>query len=165
MKSIGIFVDVVSIYFTLKNKSGRKLNYKKMLTYFKNFGEITQSIAYGTYSSENEDFIDRLKKIGFFTKFKKQIFKRYKLNWHSAIAVDVFQMMDNIDIVVFLISDPHIQPLISFLRSRGLYVIVMGANIHPILKANASRSIEIPPSLLENQIQTTEEKESKNETT
>ncbi len=154
MKRIGVFVDVSDVYHALQAKYSRKLNYEAVLAYVRELGEIQQAFAYGAQIGNHADkFIHCLTQIGFTPKYKapkaQGKIKRRSANWDIGLTVDIFKMIDRLDMVVLGTSDGDFEPLVQFLRERGIDVLVLGCRISRELQNAATRAVEIPQSMLE----------------
>ena len=155
MKTIGVFIDVSNLYFTIHTRYGdsKKLDYRKFLDYVKTFGEVQQAIAYGSQlTDEANSFICALERIGFTTKFKTV--KTYadgnrKADWDVGITMDVVQMIARLNRLVLGTADGDFEPLVSWARQTGCDVVVIGCGISKELRESATTCIEIPESLLE----------------
>jgi uncharacterized LabA/DUF88 family protein len=148
MKKIGIFLDISNLYYSVKNKYNRKIDYKKYWEFVEDLGEIQQAIAYGaSMDGQARNFIHALRKIGFLTKFKQP--KMQKANWDVGIAVDAINMIGKLDLVVLGSADGDFAPLTEYLRLNGVDVIILACNISKELRNLCTRYIEIPESLLE----------------
>lgn len=157
MKRIGVFVDVSNLYYCLRKKYGRKLNYKKYVEFIEPMGTIAQAIAYGAKKkddTETVNFINYLKHAGFWPKYKEpKSFNNVtstasKADWDVGIAIDIVSMCDRLDLVVLGTADGDLEPVVKWLRTKGIDVIVLACNISRDLKSTATKWIEIPESLL-----------------
>jgi len=157
MKRIGLFVDVSNLYYTLKREYKRKLDYAKLKEFVEDMGEIQVMIAYG--ASKNgcaKKFIYKLDTLGYQTKFKEvKTFQnatsiRHKADQDVAIAVDMLNMCDRLDLIILVSADGDLLPAVETLMSKGINVLIIGCNISHDFKAVAREVIEIPQSLLEN---------------
>lgn len=151
MKRIGLFVDVNNIYYSLIRKHNCKLNYETYYKYVADLGEITQAILYGTYDESVRGFLTRMRAIGFTPKYKESPSPRHRVHTHTSICMDVVNMIERLDIVIIGTADPNIEPLITWIRSKGVDAVVFASCINHVLKESAVQYIEIPESMLENQ--------------
>lgn len=156
-KRLGVFVDTGSLYYCVGKKfPGRKLDYQKYLAWFADLGEVQVAFAYGTQlKDEAGPFIRCLKTLGFNTRFKVADHKR--IDWGSQLTIDVIAALDRLDTVIIGSSDSNISPLVSYLREKGIKVIVFACGIGRELRENATTHTEIFEALLE-------ERGTKNET-
>ena len=166
-RKIGIFVDVSNLYYCLNNKKkGNKLDYGKYYSFCTTFGEIKTAIAYGAQVGNNaQSFIRCIKNIGFTPKYKEpKIYRnhksiKHKADWDVGIAVDMIIYAERLDLIILGSADGDMIPVVEYLKSRGVDVVVIATNISNELKEIATEAIEIANSLLENKNETT-----KNET-
>lgn len=157
MKRVGIFVDISNIYMCLRSKYQRKLDYKKLMNYVNDFGEITVAIAYGAQVGDQaKAFIYYLSKLGFETKYKEPKTHRNpngqiitKANWDIQIAMDILDHADNLDVVIILSADGDFIPCLKRIKENGKIVIVIGSTINNELHKVADSCIEIPEVFLE----------------
>ncbi len=160
LKTIGIFADVGNLYFCVNKKfPGRKMNYSLLRE--RAIGEHTlyRAIAYGfQVKDEASKFISCLKTIGFDTKYRNleqkkidgsDILRTVRSSWNVQIALDVIAIIDKLNIVVLCTSDPDIEPLVSFIKSRGVICKVMSAGINKRLRQAADSCIELDETFLE----------------
>lgn len=149
MKRIGLFIDVNNIYYSLIRKHNKKLDYEAYYKYVADLGEITQALIYGTYDESVRGFLTRMRTIGFLAKYKESPSPRHRVHWHTGICMDVVNMIDRLDMVVIGCADPNIEPLLTWIRSRGVDAVVFASCINHILKESVTQYIEIPESMLE----------------
>ena len=154
-KRIGIFLDVSNLYYSVYRRYKCKLNYVQYYKYVAELGDIVQAIAYGSQrDNEAANFITCLEKIGFEPRYKTpKIINdkdkvKIKANWDVGIVVDIIQMVDRLDLVIMGTADGDFAPLIAYLKTKGVNVIVLACQISHEL-SNLTQSIEIPESLLE----------------
>lgn len=153
MKRVGLFLEVSNLYHTLGKKYSKRLNYKKYYDFVADLGEIQQAIAYGAQvHTEANGFITCLRDAGFLPKYKEP--KSFhdgtkKANWDVGMVIDIVQMIDRLDLVILGSADGDFAPMITYLQSKGLQVVVLACNISHELTEVATKCIEIPESLLE----------------
>ena len=156
-RRIGFFVDVSNLYYCMGKKyPNRKISYSKLTEYVRGIGGITKSIAYGADKGKlTEGFIHFLKTLGFETKFKEPIGfagnTRYKADWDVGITVDMLNMMDRFDTVILSTADGDLEPAVAHLVRQGVDVIILACGINKALKESATKFIEIPESMLEDE--------------
>ena len=63
--------------------------------------------------------------------------------------MDVVNIIDRLDMVGIGCADPNIEPLLTWIRSRGVDAVVFASCINHILKESVTQYIEIPESMLE----------------
>lgn len=159
-KRIGVFVDVSNLYYCIGKKyKERKLDYKKYWEFIKELGDIQQAIAYGAQiNNEASNFIYCLKQIGFQAKYKtpksyshQPNFKR-KADWDVGLAIDIVNMIDRFDMIILGTADGDLTPAVEWAQQRGVDVVVFACGISRDLKNIARQFIEIPESLLEDDV-------------
>jgi len=147
MKRVGIFVDISNLYHTISRRyGGRKLDYGKLYDFIGDFGDVMQAIAYGSQAKGPATrFITALKEVGFSPKYREE----RSFNWNVGIAMDIVNMADRLDMVVLCSANGALEPVVTWCRSKGIDVVVFGCGIANALTEEATESIEIPESLLE----------------
>lgn len=151
MKTCGIFVDVSNIYYCIgKAYPGRKVDYLKYLEKAAGDNAVFRSIAFGVQNNpDSAKFVSCLKHLGYDPKFKQFDPKNPRINSNTAISVEVFKVIDKLDILVLGSSDPNLADLITWAKDRGIEVHVLACGISHYLKDVANKYIEIDDSLLE----------------
>ncbi len=153
-RNIGVFVDISDLYGQIQHVyKYRKLDYAKYLAFIRDLGHVQTAIAYGCQKhNEAEGFMHCLEEIGFQTKFKRPKVSTQRVrraDWDVTIAVDVFNASENLDIIILGSTNKSLIPLIEWARACGLMVILIACNVGRHIELAASRTIEIPESLLE----------------
>lgn len=149
-------IDASNMYLLSKKVFGGRLNYPKLVDSIGEHGKIHRAIAYGAeMNGEATRFRDRLHEIGIETKYKDiKIFvdadgnQTRKADWDVGIAMDVVQMLDAVDIVVFVTGDGDMAPCLNYVKSRGRLAFVIGSCISYELKAVADWFLEIDESFM-----------------
>jgi len=155
MKRLGLFVDVSNLYYCISKKyKNKKLDYKKLVDYCKDLGEIQQSTAYGAQiKNEAAAFIHCLKGLGFNIKYKQpKIYENMrKADWDVGIAIDMVTTVEgnSIDMMIICTADGDMTPAVEWVISKGINVIILACGISRDLKNTATKFIEIPESFLE----------------
>jgi len=149
---VGVFVDISNLYFTIKKKFGKKLDYKKFLTVAKGDDELVCAMAYGAHEEGQADsFIAFLSSTGFITKFKApRIIANNikKADWDVGIVIDVIRFLNKLDIVVLGSGDGDFEPLVKYCQGKGARVHVWGVFIAKELRQCADMYHEIGEPLL-----------------
>jgi uncharacterized LabA/DUF88 family protein len=157
-RQIGIFVDVSNLYYCIGKKyRGRKLDYKKYFNYIREFGTVTVANAYGAQiDNQAEGFLHCLKRVGFSPRyetpksFSENGVVTKKANYDVKIAVDVLNILEDLDIIVIGSADSDFIPLLKNILASGKKAIVFACKIsNDILNLKDVTSIEIPESLIE----------------
>ncbi len=148
MKKIGVYIDTNNLYQSLKNSSGRQLDYDKLMGHIRDMGEVVDAIAYGSeFAGEASEFKCMLTKIGVTPKYK-QIVPNRKSSWNSTLVIDVMKKESTLDIVILCSGDGELTPLVTHLVKHGIRVIVIACSPSKSLKAHATSTIEIYEDLL-----------------
>lgn len=157
MRRLGIFIDVSNLYYSISKRYNGKLDYSKLMKFLKDIGDVKRAIAYGAQiGNKASSFIYCLKGLGFETKYKKpKTYEREnisyrKADWDVGITIDVIDNINDFDIIILGTADGDLLPLVDWIKKQNKEVIIVACNISSRLKTVASRFIEIPESLLEN---------------
>jgi uncharacterized LabA/DUF88 family protein len=159
MNAAILVVDVRNVYYCVSQKfGGRKLDYEKLMDLAKQFGFVKQALAYGgSIGSEAVHFITYLKALGYETKYKElkpdelDEKKTKRADWSVGLTMDIVKavLSQRLDCVIIVTSSPDYIPLVTWVRERGIRVIVIGSGIPKELREAASSSIEIYKELLQ----------------
>jgi uncharacterized LabA/DUF88 family protein len=150
MKKVLLVTDVNNLYFCVRKKfNDRRLDYRKLLEGACNKNEeLYRAIAYGILTSDNLDkFIGMLRAVGFETRYKNDDPRR-PMSCDVDMAMDVVQMLDSVDIVVFATSDADLEPCVNYVKSKGKEARAIASNVSRELRAAANHCREIPESWL-----------------
>jgi len=150
-KRVGVFANTSHLYHAIASEfNGAKLSYEKYLQGAIGEHELYRAYAYGTHTgTEASAFIIALKSLGFETRYRKTTKVLRDSIWNVGIAIDIFRLLDRLDIVVIGSNDYDMIPLVRFVRERGVEAVVYAAQIPPQLSSSANRSIEISSDMLE----------------
>lgn len=84
------------------------------------------------------------------TKFKEHNREeKRRVNWGCGMAVDIVNIVDRVDTIIIGSSDPDLLPVVEFIKSKGVGVIIMAAGIHKDLKKACNQFVEISEDMLE----------------
>jgi uncharacterized LabA/DUF88 family protein len=156
-------MDVSNLYYCCNQKYKAKLNYRAYLDFIKEYGEVSQAIAYGAQIKEEaRKFISVLEHLGFQAKYKcPKTFEgpdgglsvKRKADWDVGIAMDVVQICLGVGVdTIFLGSaDSDLTPVVKWATNRGITFVVLACGISRDLKEVATKWIEIPESMMEGQ--------------
>jgi uncharacterized LabA/DUF88 family protein len=148
---LGIYVDVSNMYYCLRKRFGRHLDYSKYREFCLDLGTLTRCVAYGAYSgAEAKAFIHALQKQGWETKFKHlKTFRngKQKADWDVGMYDDM--LAPRMGKIVLGSADGDMAPAVRRLRDMGSVVVVLACGVSRELRAVADTVIEIPESLLE----------------
>ena len=153
-----LFADIGNLYYCVgKRFDERRLDYQKLLqravTLTK--GPIGRAVAYGSQmGAEATQFIAKLQKIGFETKYRRPQLARdrtvvKKVDWDVTICIDVVKSVSRLDAVVLCTSDSDMVPLVSWVRDQGVQCVVLACGLPRELRQVATRYYEITGDMLE----------------
>lgn len=157
MSKVGVFVDCVDQYYTVKRKYNAKLSYLKYMEKAIKLskGEIVQSVAYGVQlDNEASKFISTLKFYGYEPKYRKaEIYDGRpdikSTNVYIKMFADIMRALDNIDIIVIGSSDRELIPMLQYIKERKIEVILLSCSISEELASFTDISVEITRDMLE----------------
>ncbi len=156
-RRVFVGVDVSNIYYCIKTKfGGRKVNYRKILATCREYGVIVQATAYAAQiENQASKFFECLGVYGFDVKIK--VPKEYgfgenikrKADHDVTIAIDMVRFAPRVETIVLCTADGDLVPAVTYVKNFGCKVIAIGCGISNDLKAVCDKSIEIGPSMLE----------------
>ncbi len=160
---LGIFVDTTNLYHTVYRKHNGRLCYEEYYNQVKEhvFGsescgdEVIRAAAYGMTIGNTDSFVSCLSYAGFETCFKSPKIieihdvKIKRCDWGIQLAIDIWKIIDEVDVVVLGSSDPNLEPLVYWIKTRGKEVWIVSSLIPRILKEAATKVVEIPEAWLE----------------
>jgi uncharacterized LabA/DUF88 family protein len=160
MRPVGLFVDVPSLYFSVKRKFGedKKVDYSKLLTTVIN--EERTVFAQRAYVLTHKDahpekFIAALKHAGynvisktprFIDKGKHMVVKND--NFDCQITLDVMQYLPQLTEVVLCVHSENMLPLITRIKDSGRRVIIYSCGVPNSIKNIADETIELTEEVL-----------------
>lgn len=148
---IGIMIDANNLFFTLRMKFSRKLDYAKYLEFCEELGDINFACVYGVHvKGQAIDFLTKLKAIGYipcYTNVKER--DKTKIRATVRMVVDAMSNTINYDTLIVGSSDKNMIPLFEYLAQQQKKVVVISTNIPNSMKLAAHKCIEIPKSMLE----------------
>jgi len=137
-----VFVDASNIYFAEKTL-GWRIDFKKLLEYFKKNSDLGRIAFYSAINPENENerkFHDFLEIIGYVVKHKEIKFIKddqdkihgghHKGNIDVDLTIDAVHFRDDYDSFVFLSGDGDFESLIKYLKAYGKRCLVMSTKNH-----------------------------------
>lgn len=157
-KKVGIFVDTSTLYHKVQHKFASKLCYSAYYDVCTRFGSIIKAVAYGMQiSDEAGGFIKCLKITSFEAMFKRPkilTFGDHKLkfcNWDSVMTMDIMQLIDSggLDIIIIGSANLDLIPLIKYVRSCGIYVVIFAADVPQVFHNIVDEVVEISENELE----------------
>jgi uncharacterized protein (TIGR00288 family) len=155
MRKIGIYCDLSNLYYCIKLRYQKKLDFGKFMDFCKGYGEVSIAKAYGAQIGNQADkFITALNKVGFETFYKTpktynkgSALQQSKADHDITITIDVIKDLDDIDAVVLATADGDFAPLVHYLLEQNKDVFIMGCGISHELQC-ATQLVEIPPMVL-----------------
>lgn len=166
-KRVGVFVDTSILYHKVQRKFTAKLCYDAYYEVCKSFGTIIKAVAYGmridseTYGVQIDNevggFINCLKIAGFDVQFKRPKILRFGdrtlkfCNWDSVMTLDIVQLVyaGGLDVVIIGSANLDLIPLIKWIRTRGIFVIILAADVPSVFQNIADKVVEITEKELE----------------
>lgn len=156
MKRVGLFADVSNLYYTVKNKHGKKVSYKRLYEYMADLGKVTVAKAYvPAIGKQADNFLSALREAKWDVTVKvPKTYRnadgsiRRKCDLDVNICMDVVGNIGSFDLLVLCTADGDLLPLVQHVRAVGKQVLVFGCGISNEL-AKSGRCAEIPESLLE----------------
>ena len=137
-----VFIDASNIYFSQKTL-GWRIDFKKLLDYFKRETDLFRITFYGALNPDNErerKFHDFMEIIGYAVKHKKIKFIRdkddHEYGGHNKGNVDVDLTIDAVhfkndyDSFVLLSGDGDFESLLKYLKTHGKRCIVLSTKGH-----------------------------------
>ena len=147
MTRLAVIVDTANLYYAIKrNYPNKKLNYMAYLNAAVSSKEIVRAIAYSPQALRDaRGFADALIHAGFEICFKKQ-------QQQMALAIMAITLATKIETLILGSSDPIFIPLIQYLQTLGVKVIVFACNIPQTLKSVATTTWEVSEIILQEDV-------------
>jgi len=128
---MAILIDEVNVYLTAVNLyDGAKVDFEKVFQKL-NHRQITRAIIYCIETSEleNSQFMKKVNSLNF--EVKKKPLKIYpngrkKGDWDVGITIDAVSLAEKVDVITLITGDGDYEPLIHYLKSKGVRAEVMG---------------------------------------
>jgi len=130
-KTLGIFVDVESMYFSLRNRG--KLDYGRLRAFWQPIGELTCAFAYGLKRKNSSGFISVLADAGF-----KFVCVENEKGIYVRMLSDIIQ--NGADTCIICSSDPVVKDLIDCTIQEN---IIMGE-----LNIKGMETLSVPQSMV-----------------
>ncbi len=131
-----LFIDGANLYATAKSL-GFDIDYKRLLNYFKNEGQLVRALYY-TAISDDQDYssirplIDWLDYNGYtmVTKPTKEYTdaagrRKVKGNMDIELAVDAMQLADHLDHIILFSGDGDFRSVVEAIQKKGRRVTVI----------------------------------------
>lgn len=155
MKTALLVCDITNQYYSILHALGSvKIDYEKYLTSATKGYNIYRALAYGAQAKdEASGFITVLSNLGFEPRYRKAITIGRRVNIRQTdrnmmIAMDVWRIIDKVDVVIIGSNDPDLAPLVQRIKELGIQVVIHSYNISDELKAVADRWYEIDFSIM-----------------
>ena len=139
-----LIADVGNLYRNVKSKYNATLNYSLYVQTIENrLGyQLHSKIAYGEQAPALvKRFILMLKNMGFITNFAAN------KTWDVSATITAINMSPSLTGLILGSNKKEFLPLVEYLKSRGIRVLVCASNIPKSLK-DATEFIEIDESML-----------------
>ena len=159
MSKAAFSVDVNNLFNSYMRKfPGKRVDYKLLLERANQIAPVVRATAYGFQNSQEvEGFINRLRQLGYDTRFKKPRLveeenKKFKtFDWNVGICMDVVRLVTSgrVDTTIIGSSDPELVPLLQWVHGHGIRTIILSAGIGRELKNAADQFEEIGESYFE----------------
>lgn len=141
MKKIGVFVDSVNMYFTIRRYYSSILDYDKLMEYVGGLGEVSHASVYGlSRDSSGVKFRSKLKHLG----FKVHCTSKVNANQCAAMSVDIGSVLDQIDILILVSGDGGLIPIVRKAKELNKTVIVLGVKVCGDFRKFTKEIIELP---------------------
>jgi uncharacterized LabA/DUF88 family protein len=137
-----VFIDSANVYYSEKTM-GWRIDFQKLLNYFKRETNLFRIAYYGAINPENEGerkFHDFLEIIGYVVRHKKIKFIKdktdlaygghHKGNIDVDLTIDAVHFRDDYDTFVLLSGDSDFESLIKYLKAFKKRCIVMSTKGH-----------------------------------
>lgn len=137
-----VFIDSANVYYSCKTLSW-KIDYQKLLDYFKQNTNLYRIAFYGAINPENEKerkFHDFLEIIGYVVKHKEIKFIKdendklygghHKGNIDVDLTIDAVHYRDDYNTFILLSGDSDFESLIKYLKTFKKRCIVMSTKGH-----------------------------------
>jgi len=144
-----IFFDVSDLYYRVKKKYNKKLNYHRLL---ETVGEFDKARAYGCQQKdEARGFIAHLSGLGIKVSYSQpRVFKigdREIKNCNWNVDITISAMCTQHKHIIFCTSNLDLIPLYRHLQLMGIKVTVISCGVPGTIKAVADDWIEIGEEL------------------
>lgn len=128
---VGVFIDTQNMYYSARHLHSRKVDFNAVVERAVGDRRLFRQIAYVVTTKQRDErpFHEALERIGI--ELREKELKEYysgqkKADWDVGLTVDVIRMLDMLDVVVIVSGDGDYVPLVSYCKSRGRIVEVMG---------------------------------------
>ncbi|MGL4224086.1 MAG: NYN domain-containing protein [Vibrio sp.] len=123
MEKIAILVDVQNVYYTCRERYGRHFDYNQFWSQATQDRSVVQANAYAIASKDPQQrqFHHILRGIGFTVMLKPFIQRSdgsAKGDWDVGIALDGYELAQQVDTVVLVSGDGDFEPLVTRIQQR-----------------------------------------------
>lgn len=152
-----IIADVSNLYYCVRKRFGKKLDYSRLLDVARNGHEVVEAFAYGAeLDGAAIHFKKALEHIGFTPKYKEaKVFHKpgtdrqdRKADWDVGMAMDIVRFLDQVDIVILCSADGDLAPCVEYIKEQGKECVILACGISHELKNCATHWIEIDEEML-----------------
>jgi len=139
-KRVSLFIDAANILYS-QQSLGWKIDYKKLIKYFKKRTNLTEAYFYSGKVTSNQKqlkFFELMEKFGYKVKTKEvkwikdskgKIIKG-KGNLDIELALDLTHTTNNYDVALIFSGDSDFAPAIDFIRNLGKREVVISTRGH-----------------------------------
>lgn len=138
LKRTTVFIDTSNIIYSLKDL-GWKIDYKKLMSFFKEKTNLINIYFYSAYfksNSKQKNLFSMLSRKGFIirTKQVKQIKTQsgtvYKGNLDTELVIDAIDQKSKFDTLILFSGDSDFAPLITYLHKFNKKIISISSRGH-----------------------------------
>lgn len=127
---VAILIDEANIHITCKNLYRSPIDYQAIMEKL-NHRQIVRAIVYLADSHEVDKSAFK-RKLSFLNyEIKTKTVKCYangkrKADWDVGITIDAVSLAEKVDVITLVTGDGDYEPLVHYLKSKGVKVEVMG---------------------------------------
>lgn len=123
MEKIAILIDVQNVYYTCRERYGRHFDYNQFWSQATQNRHVIKANAYAIASKDQQQrqFHHILRGIGFEVMLKPFIQRSdgsAKGDWDVGIALDAYELAQQVDTVVLVSGDGDFEPLVERIQQR-----------------------------------------------
>lgn len=127
---VGVFVDSLNIFCSCRDKWDRVISHGDLLRVALAGHRLYRAIVYGIrFSPKMSQWIKAVERYGFEVKEKDPICRTdgtVKADWDTDIIIDIWRMLEHIDVVVLVSGDGDFCTLVQRCQELGKIVRVIG---------------------------------------
>ncbi|OGY08875.1 MAG: hypothetical protein A2782_02140 [Candidatus Blackburnbacteria bacterium RIFCSPHIGHO2_01_FULL_43_15b] len=151
---VSLFIDVSNIYYS-QQTLGWKIDYSKVLNYFKNHTKLVSAFFYSGVVSKDakqQKFFSKMKQFGFVVKTKEVKWIRDKNsktlkgkgNLDIELALDMSHTTKKYTVAVLFSGDSDFTPVVEFVQAKRKKVIVFSSRGHISRELARAADLYIP---------------------